>query len=393
MGRRRVRSGEPAGQIPPGPVVVYGVTAGVSAYNLLRGQLAFMHDQGVDVLLVAAPGEHLIATGRREGVRTFAVDMSREIDVLRDIRALVAWTLLLWRERPDVINVGTPKAALLGAAAAFATRVPRRVYVVRGLRYEGASGRTRRVLMAMEWATVAMSTDVVVVSRSVGAAMLRDRLLGRRMPVLLGAGSSNGVDGPAVREVAARSNRAELLKRMGWEPGTEVVAFVGRLTRDKGAETLIAAMQAVHRRHPTAALLCIGDLEEPDLRATLEQSGVPVHLTGWTDVPWAYFSAIDVLALPSRREGFPNVVLEAASVGVPTVTTRATGAADAVVDEVTGLVVGVDDAAEFSGALHRLLIDRALRERMGVAARSRAETDFAPEVVWNGLLDLYREPR
>lgn len=368
------------------------MTAGISAYTLLRGQLAFMREHGVKVVLVSAPDDRLFAAALREGVRAVAIDMSREITPARDVRALVAWIRLLRRERPDVVTVGTPKAALLGAAAAFLTRVPRRVYIVRGLRYQGALGRSRRLLMAMERTTVAMSTDIVVVSRSVGASMREDGILGRREPLLLGAGSSNGVDAAAVRDACGRHTRADILNSLGWPLGTQVVAFVGRLNRDKGAETLVSAIRVVHERHPLVALLCIGDVEEPEIMASLAECGVPVHLTGWTDQPWTYFSAVDVLALPTRREGFPNVVLEAASVGVPTVTTRATGAVDSVVDGVTGLVVGVDDVAGFSGALRVLLGDPGTRDRMGAAARVRAETDFAPEVVWSGLLDLYKDP-
>ena len=348
-----------------------------------------MREAGVNVLLVSSPDKHLSAAGVREGVEVMGLKMAREINVGRDLRALWEWVRLMHRVRPDVVNVGTPKAALLGTAAAYLMRVPQRIYVVRGLRYEGVRGRTRSVLVFLERLTVAMSTEVIVVSGSVGRAMTEEGILRGRSFLLMGSGSSNGVDVRAVERMASHFDRPTLLSQVGWGADVYVVGFVGRLNRDKGAETLVEALRLLHLRHPSVALLCIGDVEEPYLALKFQRSGVPVKLTGWTDQPWKYFSAVDVLALPTRREGFPNVVLEAAAVGIPTVTTRATGAVDAVIDGVTGLIVDVDDPTGFAGALEILLIDGERRQRMGAAARKRAETDFAPAIIWQGLLDLY----
>ena len=130
--------------------LLYGVTVGLSANTLLRGQLSFMREKGWDVHVVCSPDPELYIASEREGFSPHSVSMSREISPVSDARSLLRWIVTLLRVRPAVTNVSTPKAALIGSIAAFATRVPRRIYVVRGLRMEGSAGMVRRILSATE---------------------------------------------------------------------------------------------------------------------------------------------------------------------------------------------------------------------------------------------------
>lgn len=369
--------------------LIYGVTAGVSAWALLKGQLADMSARGWDVTVVATDDDRLRAAENREGVRVLPVAMEREIAPVADLKSLGAWILLLMRERPSVLNVGTPKAALLGGLAGWITRVPRRVYVVRGLRFEGAQGRKRSVLLAMERLTIACATDVVVVSRSVGQEMMAAGLTSRQL-LLIGDGSSNGVDAAGIGQRAADVDIQAVRHKFDVPPGDLFVAFVGRLTLDKGAEMLAGALHEMGRRGVNATLLAIGDTESEQAEALLRDPNMSVALTGWTDDPIQYLAACDVLVLPTRREGYPNVVLEANACGVPVVTTTATGAVDSVVDGETGLLVPVDDAHALADALSRVAQDSSLRLSMATAARERAMTKFSPQRIWDGLDSIYR---
>lgn len=367
---------------------MYGVTSGASACVLLRGQLADMTARGWSVTVVANGDEMLARAAEREGVRAIAMAMEREVALLKDLKSFVGWISLLKKEQPAVLNVGTPKAALLGALAGRLTGVPRRVYVVRGLRFEGTAGYRRRVLVAMERLTMWASTDVIVVSESVGRRMLEAGL--RHRPLLLiGAGSSNGVDGAGLMAKAAAVDVRAARAKFGVPPDRFVVGFVGRLTLDKGIDVLANAMRILHGRGISATLLVVGEAEDPAANESLARAGVPVISTGWTEEPWRPMAIMDALVLPTKREGFPNVVLEANACGVPVITTRATGAVDAVSDGETGLLVDVDDAYGLANALGRLRLSAELRGALADSAQQRVLTEFMPERIWQSLDSIY----
>ncbi len=174
-----------------------------------------------------------------------------------------------------------------------------------------------------------------------------------------------------------------------------MIGFVGRLTRDKGISELVGAFRMLQLYLPEARLLLLGRYEEADPvpRSVREVIETDPHIvfTGYVSDPAAYYHVMDVLALPTYREGFPTVGLEAASAGKPVVSTYATGAVDAVLEGVTGLLVPVGETRPLAEALRRVLEDRALAARMGQAARARVERDFRRERVWVDLETLYRQ--
>ncbi len=374
------------------PTVVYGVTVPSVAQSFLRGQLAFMAASGWHVVLGCSPGRGLDIVRSREGIEVVEILTEREIRPLRDLKSLWLWLRLLRRVRPDVINMSTPKVGLIGTLAGWILRVPKRIYVVRGLRYESAQGLRRRILMLAERITIACATDVVAVSNSVREELIATNLLRRKSVVVICHGSSNGVDVPSIQMRVSELDRPSARLGLGLPADpTFVIAFIGRLRRDKGVSELAAAM--VMDRLKDAFLLTVGDIEDPDLATELTQLGERWVSVEWLDDVAPALVACDVLCLPTYREGFPNVVLEAAAAERPVVTTDATGARDSVVDGVTGLVVPVGDMTSLADALAGLSGDHALRERFGTAALARVRRDFVPEDIWRGLEAIYRESR
>ena len=370
--------------------VLYGTTIGLSANRLLRGQLAYMQSAGWDVHVVSSPDQELSAAAEREAVKAHVLPMRRDISPFRDLLSLVRWLLLLLRLRPAITNVSTPKAALLGNIAAFATRVPRRIYVIRGLRLEGTSGALRRILTALEKLTIVLSTDLVAVSHSLSDVLREEGLVkpGRTIHVI-GAGSSNGVDIEGVRSARDDAKKESLRDELGLT-GRTVIGYLGRLSADKGIDTLARAIsQDALSTRTDWSLLCVGGAESEGVLEPLSDIGVHVVHVDHTQEPWKYLAIMDILCLPTRREGFPNVVLEAACLGIPTVTTDATGAVDSVIDEVTGYIVPVDDFAAMSSQLNSLVGDQRLRSQMGGAARERVEREFSNGTIWQGLHALY----
>lgn len=366
--------------------LLYTTTIPGSAAGLLRGQLQWMAEQGWDVHLVTSDGPELEVLRSWSGVTCHVLEMERDPSPIKDMKALVKWVRLLRRLRPGVMNLGTPKASLLGGLAAWLTRVPRRVQIVWGLRLEGFTGVRKAIFWAFEALTMATMTHVVPISDSLRNRILALRLTPRRrLTEVVGAGSSNGVDAAAIQ---AGANREATREQLGIGEDAFVVGFVGRLVADKGIPTLIEALQ--DPRLADVTCLIVGNEEEGGLADDMRAMDVKVIWAGYVEEPWGELSAMDVLALPTKREGFPNVVLEAASAGIPTVTTRATGAVDAVIDGVTGIQFDVDDATTLADALVRLRDDPELRASLGQAARRRAETDFAPIRVWRGMDRIHR---
>ncbi|MBK8463321.1 MAG: glycosyltransferase family 4 protein [Nigerium sp.] len=367
--------------------LVVGVTVGVSAYSLLRGQLAWFAQAGWDVALIANPDEAAQRAAQREGVRLVGVPMERKIAPTRDIAALAQWIRILRATRPDAINVGTPKAALLGMVAAWLSRVPRRLYTVRGLRLEGASGFASGVLWLAEWLTMRLSTDVLFVSRSLAHEARRRRLTLGRKSWVTGGGSSNGVDSSAVALRVAQLDRGEERLALGLEPSHVVVGFVGRISSAKGIDVLLRACGHADL-NPRVRLLMVGTVEDEGLRVELERRGSRVTHVPWTDDVWRYLGVIDILCLPTLREGFPNVVLEAAAAGVPSITTNATGAIDSVVPGETGFIIDIGDSNALVLRINQLAEDPRLTSRMGLAARQRVVAEYAPERIWMGIAEL-----
>jgi glycosyltransferase involved in cell wall biosynthesis len=375
--------------------LVYIATHPITAYRLMDGQLGFMRERGYDVTVITAPGTLLERTAQREGVRAVAVPMSRELSPLGDAVALARLTAVLRRLRPAIVNAGTPKAGLLGVTAARLTRVPVIVYLLRGLRFEGATGGRRLLLAACEHVAGTLCDRVFANGDS-----LRERFTALGCAPadkvwVPGSGSSNGVDverystSPEVRERALGKRRD-----LGLPVDAIVVGFVGRLTRDKGIVELLSAFRNAADSEPRLRLLMVGDHDATDplpdeVRATLRDDPRVVS-TGFVDEPAEYYPLMDVFAFPSLREGFPNALLEAAAAGLPVVAFRAIGTVDAVVDGVTGRLLPAGDTAGLAAALveYAQLPERARAQ--GEAGRLRVASSFRREVVWQSLHAEYQ---
>lgn len=366
--------------------IIFATTTCTGAPSLYRGQLAWFSRRGWEPILVCSPSDKGRELAAREGVEYAPVPMERQISLVADLRSLVAWLQLMRRVRPVAVNVGTPKAGLLGGAAAFLTGVPRRVYTVRGLRLEGEQRLKRGLLWVMERAASAFATDVIAVSPSLAQELIRLRLVPRHKVWITGSGSSNGVDAVAVQEAMREASSSELRGELGATKHDFIVGFIGRLNRDKGVDTLLDAMG--HTQNPNIRLVLVGAVDGEDMRALVQNADERVVLTGWTPDPWRFLSAFDAVCLPTKREGFPNVVLEAAAAGLPSVVSRATGAVDSVVNGETGLHVEIGDAEGLALALDSLANDPSMAAAFGRAARARVLQHFGQEPVWLGIEEV-----
>jgi glycosyltransferase involved in cell wall biosynthesis len=380
---------------PDGPPrIVHVVTSDVSV-GLMRGQLHFLQEQGFDVTLISSPGKWLDQAGRRENVKAVAVPMAREIAPWKDLVSL--WRL--WRTlralRPAIVNVGTPKAGLLGGCAAWLAGVPCRFYTLHGLRCETSRGLRRRLLVFTEHLACRFAHRIICVSRSLREKAIALGLTSAERIVVFRLGSCNGVNTSRFACTPERVKEANKLRlKLGIPPQAPVLGFVGRLTRDKGISELVEAFLQLGNRFPDLRLLLVGPFEEGDKLSEKTRKHLETHprivLTGVVPDTAPYYRLMDVLALASHREGFPSVVLEAYAAGIPVVAARATGLVDAVVDGETGLLFPIGDVAALVRCLERLLDDKAVAAKLASTGQELVNREFRQEIIWNALNEEYR---
>jgi glycosyltransferase involved in cell wall biosynthesis len=354
---------------PQSPHIVVGITSAQTCL-VLQGRLRALQDAGFRVTLVSSPGALLARTAAQEGVESVAIPMRREIAPMADLLSLLRLCWLLYRLKPDMTEFSTPKAGLLGSIAALLCGVPTRVYFLRGLKLETCAGFKRRILLAAERLASACSHSVLCNSDSLRNQAIALGVAPQSKLRLLGSGSSNGVD--VERFHPGPGSLRDLLEL---PPEAHVVGFVGRLTRDKGVPELIDAFDEILAAKPNAHLLLVGwfDAAEDALGRALRsriENHPRIHLTGYVADTAPYYRVMDVMVLPTWREGFPNVVLEAAATGIPVVTTLSTGSRDAVVPEVTGLLIPPGYPVAIRESVLQLLHNPARCVRMGQAARA-----------------------
>lgn len=362
------------------PRLVMVVTAAVTARLFLQGYAAYLADAGYDVHMIADDIDDLAPDMAEAGVTVHSVPMSRDPDLRRDIASLSAMVGLLRVLRPEVAVYATPKASLLTSIAARISRTPVRVYSLWGIRFETSTGLGRIVLRGLERLTAAASTAVVANSESLAD---RASILGitRRSKITVpGHGSSHGVDSVRFDPDRDLADVDEATGAFLADRDAFTIGYVGRLHPDKGVDTLVEAAALFASRGEDIRFVLVGG-DEGALPADLERLS-NVHLAGEVADVRPYLARFDLLVLMSLREGFPNVVLEAAAMRVPAIVSDATGCVDSVVDGLTGVVVARGDTQQLVRDIESLRGDDAGRLAMGAAARDRAIRDFEPRDVW-----------
>ena len=352
--------------------------------------------EGYEVVAVSSPGEDLDIVAQREGVRTYGVPMERRISPLKDLKSLIGLIRVFRKERPDMVHSMTPKAGLISMMAAWICRVPVRIHTFTGLVFPTSTGLKRKILMFTDGLTCACSTHVIPEGEGVKADLTNNGITRKPLRVL-GHGNVKGIDlkrfDPTREEVQAAAVR--IRKELGLGPDDFVFVFIGRLVGDKGINELVEAFGRLQKVHPEVRLILVGPEEaelDPLKGETMAEIGSNDAISAvgrQSDVrPW--YAVADAFVFPSYREGFPNCVIEAGAMGLPSIVTDINGSREIVLDGENGVVIPSKNSGALYDAMRDFIEDDDRRGRMAAKARELVASRFEQSYVRGCLKDFYR---
>ena len=375
--------------------IIRTATVPLSLDLFCRGLLRDLSSR-YEIIALSSPQPELDSIRKREKVRTISVPMARKIAPFSDLKSLFELIRVFRKERPDMVHSITPKAGLLSMMAAKWTRVPVRIHTFTGLIFPYEKGWKRRLLMTTDRLTASCATHVIPEGVGIRDDLIRFRITRKPLRVL-GNGNVRGIDLSHYVRTEKLSRRAADLRNIYNIPDDGFAfVFVGRLDRDKGIDELVQAFRKLEKEYPNVHLFLVG-AEEPEGKSILDETKEiiaqddHIHLSdGWqADVrPW--YAAADALVHPSRREGFPNVVIEAGAMGLASIVTDINGSREIVKDGQNGTIVPAQDPEALYGAMKDFLEHPEKVQEMAAAARDLSKR-YEQKYVRQCLDVFYRE--
>ena len=372
--------------------LIVGITAPGSVI-LIDGQLQYFKELGYKTFLLAPKSQKVLDYCKREGCELLSVDLEREISIIKDFKALVQIIFHFIKVRPDIINLGTPKVSLLGMIAGKITGVKTRIYTCRGFRFEHEVGKKKQILLCMEKWTSNWSTKIICISESVKKLGLENNIFSQNKSIVINKGSSNGFDLTKFnKKSVSQANTNEKKSELGLTEDIFVFGFVGRLIDRKGIKELYTAFDQLYQKNFNFCLLMVGPIEytqitdkdliekyntHPGIKMVGSQSDVPLFL-----------SLMDVFILPAWWEGFGNVSVQAAAMGLPVIGTDVTGSRDAVSKDYNGLLIKSKSFEELKNAMIQMYENNELRNKLGTNGIEWAK-NFESKMIWDGMDSIY----
>ncbi len=359
----------------------------------LMPQLRALQADGFEVHAMCANGP-LVPSFEAEGIKVHQIPVTREISPLADLKLLWLLIKILRREKYTIVHTHTPKIELIGQLAAWITRTPFRLYTNHGLIFLGQTGSKKLLFKTIARMAGLFSHQVLSQSAEDMEVMIAQKIYRRRQVGFLG----NGID---VVEFNAGRFTPEILRAKKRELGIPednlVVGMVGRYVWEKGYREFFEAARSIARTRSNVTFVTVGvaleSERDPVDFSILGRLGIDdrvVVLQARDDMPELY-ATMDVVVLPSYREGFPRSLMEAAAMSRPVVASNVSGCRQAVVDDHNGFLVPVKDSRALAEQIEILLADQKLARRFGAAGRNLAEERFDVKQVIARLRACYDE--
>jgi len=370
----------------------------ISFKVLLKGQLRFMTSNGFDVKGVSSEGEELREVRENEGIVMEAINMSRKITPFQDLKSLWEMWNFLRKEKPQIVHTHTPKAGIIGMLAARLAGVPHRLHTVAGLPLMETTGIKRKILNFVEKLTYSSATRVYPNSKGLYDFILQNNFTQSNKLKIIANGSSNGINTTFFSpEQVSETEKAALREKLNIQPDDFVFVFVGRIVSDKGINELIKAfseLQTVENKPTDIKLLLVGGLENdldplnPETLAEINQNRDIISVGFQQDVR-PFFAISDALVFPSYREGFPNVVMQAGAMGLPSIVSDINGCNEIIIEGENGLIIPSKNVKKLKEKMLTLAKDKNLYIKLKENSRRMIENRYEQSVVWNALLEEY----
>ena len=319
------------------------------------------------------------------------IGIKREISIFSDAKTVIELYALFRRKRYDIVHSVTPKAGLLSMIAGYLANVPVRIHIFTGQVWVTRKGLSRWFLKTLDRILVLCATHILVDSRSQRDFLIEQGIVSNKKSSVLADGSICGVDTDKFSpNVEARKR---IRKEYGISESDVVFLYLGRLNRDKGLLDLAHSFNEVCSKYDNTHLVIVGPDEQgvgEEVESICASCKQKVHIAGYTDVPEQYFASADVFCLPSYREGFRVVIIQAASAGIPSIGTKIYGVVDTIEDGKTGLLYHPRDVDGLTSKMIEMIKRPDLRKMMGTNARIRASEKFSKGIATKALVDYYK---
>ncbi|AEH00890.1 glycosyltransferase family 4 protein [Lacinutrix sp. 5H-3-7-4] len=371
-------------------------TIPLSLEKLLGGQMSFMKDF-YKVKAVSSDKEKLEEVGKIEGVETHWIDLTRKITPIKDILAVWKMYNFLKKEKPHFIHSHTPKAGMVSMLAGKLAGVPNRLHTVAGLPLLESTGVKRIVLNIVEKITYSCASKVYPNSNALKNIIIANNLAKQNKLKVIGHGSSNGINLDYFNPENFTVQQIDTLKKqIGIKAGQFVYIFVGRIVKDKGINELIESFIKVNLENPNTKLLLVGPFEsdldpiKPENVIKIKENKNIIEV-GYVNDVRPYFLISDLLVFPSYREGFPNVVMQAAAMGLPCIVSNINGCNEIIQQNSNGLIVPVKDVENLTLKMKELLLNEALYLKLKTNTRESIKDRYEQKFIWHEILNEYKQ--
>ena len=372
--------------------VIRATTVPESLDTFCKGMLRELSEK-YEVVGLSSPGEALDRVAKREGIRTIAIPMERHISLMKDSKALVLLIKVFLKEKPMMVHSMTPKAGLLCMIAGRLTGVSIRVHTFTGLVWPTSTGLKRKILKLTDKLTCACATHIIPEGEGVKNDLIAGKITNKFLKVL-GYGNVKGVD---MEKCSRRPEVMEITEKLRKEDCFTFL-YVGRVVRDKGINELCSAFERLHNDYPRTRLVLVGPFEdaldpisEKSRKIISENEAIEAVGAKGGDELLAYYAAADCFVMPSYREGFPNTVLEAGAMDLPSIVTDINGSREIIHDGENGMIVPPKDEESLYRTMIVMLTSNADRNNMAKKARNMIAERFEQNFVRKCLYDFYDE--
>ena len=321
-----------------------------------------------------------------------SIKIVREVSPFNDICAFFSLLKLFRNEKFDLVYSVTPKPGLLAMTASYLAKTPCRIHIFTGQVWVTRTGFSRYLLKKIDYLISKFATHILADSKSQKHYLINEKIVNLEKINVIENGSISGVNLERFRpDINTKSMIRNELKIADSEV---VILFLGRLSRDKGIMHLVNAFMMLSQTHTFVRLMIVGPDEGemmPEILTVLGNKRTMLSMIEFTKFPEHYMNAADILCLPSYREGFGSVVIEAAAVGIPAVGSDIYGIRDSIQDGITGILFPAGNTQALYDALHVLIVDKSYRKKLGLAAYNRARNLFSQDQITAAYIDYFEE--